>query len=1379
MRRLQRIISPLRVRRWCLLAVLLLPLLVASGHSEAHPLYLPHVEVQRMEVVGQLGGLVTAGIPLERSLLVMAEGSSLVLLDVSGATPVIRDRRDLGHGVILDMTRAGDLFFVLTEEGVVALHTSGEGLPQLTGFAAGGGQALAAVAAPAGGAVLALAACEGGLRLLRADAQGHLTTPLTLPLPGTSCAVALSADGSRAFVAAGERGIHLVEIRDPSAPRLLRTLTTVQPADAVETMGALLAVASGARIVVLDPAHPDEEGLIGTYDPLREGQRAVVQGEFAYVADSRSGLKILWRAAPDRLVQVYGESHHSTRDLWVEGDLAYVVGSDGLRILNVGNRYRPLEIAHLPLPGEPQGLAVTPQRAFVALGDEGIAVVDIENLGQPRLRRRISVVRGARAVIFHQDTLYAAAGENGLAVIDPAAPGTETLLGTFALPGPALDLAQRGDVLYVAAGEAGLVALDISQPEAPSLVGALPAEADHTVIGVTVAGKRAYLAEGDGFSVVDVSSPYTLGRLARIGMPATHIASGDETLYVLHGNQIALYDAGATADPLLLRVYRGMSKANSLAADGDRLLVSAAGEEGPALVVLSLLAPDRPLELDSTPEGGTSYHAWPTNGEVWLARGYAGLRRYTLTEGGALLAQGGYAAIPAAGRLTQGEHQIAIGGRGGWTRLALGEDGLPLPTGQAIEGLAVRDLALAGDRLAVAAGDRGVALYALADTSSATLIALRQTRGPATGVVLEGNFVYVADAGGLSIFDRRYLQPVAQVSTPAPANGIVLHEGRAYLPLSDGRLAIVALDDPTAGLRVRSSISTRRPHVLIPAPDGRSIYGLADDQLIRLMVNSAGTLTVTQRGQLAALAEGGFFNSGLLWAITSGEALRLYDVSSLGLNGKAILRGQIRAAVQDVAIKGTTAYVAYGTGGLGLFDLLSRYMAPPFYGEEVRALYQKGEMLFAVGQALTAWDISMPTSPVLLASLRLPAPGQHIAPASEGKLLISLESGLAIVGWDGDTLGLIGLLTVPGGVDRAVQIGERAYLAAHQGGLLVADVSDVTHPLDLFRYTSAAGQFVRDLLVLDPQTLLVSWEGGIEALDVSNPAPGPRLLDAPTVTQMPLLDMALSADGRRAAVALGTEGILLVDMPPDGESIPHAVGLADTPGEALHAAWGNAGTLLVADGSCGLRVLDVSHPTDPQERGYWRSGYASDVLVGEAGQIYLAEATQLLVLRYNAGAPPVLPPVPQFATPANGQDGVALTVTLSWGPPPDPCNPLRYRIYLGLSNPPPLIGEVSGDPTLEVSDLRPQQTYYWRVEAIDQQGDRIEGPLWHFTTARADFMGTLPPSPPPLVKRLRQSLFVPAVLIAFAVGAAATAGLIWRLRRRSRRHNAAQRQREG
>ena len=82
--------------------------------------------------------------------------------------------------------------------------------------------------------------------------------------------------------------------------------------------------------------------MIGTFAALSNARRIVVQDDYAYVADASDGLKIFWLTAPDRPVQIYGETQRPVTDIQVVGDYLYAVGADGLRILNIGNRYRPL-----------------------------------------------------------------------------------------------------------------------------------------------------------------------------------------------------------------------------------------------------------------------------------------------------------------------------------------------------------------------------------------------------------------------------------------------------------------------------------------------------------------------------------------------------------------------------------------------------------------------------------------------------------------------------------------------------------------------------------------------------------------------------------------------------------------------------------------------------------------------------------------------------------------------------------------------------------------------------------------------------------------------------------------------------------------------------
>jgi hypothetical protein len=89
-----------------------------------------------------------------------------------------------------------------------------------------------------------------------------------------------------------------------------------------------------------------------------------------------------------------------------------------------------------------------------------------------------------------------------------------------------------------------------------------------------------------------------------------------------------------------------------------------------------------------------------------------------------------------------------------------------------------------------------------------------------------------------------------------------------------------------------------------------------------------------------------------------------------------------------------------------------------------------------------------------------------------------------------------------------------------------------------------------------------------------------------------------------------------------------------------------------------------------------------------------------------------------------------------------------------------------GEAALEVGPLDPSRTYYWRVVITDRQGDQIQGPLWTFTTAAADFADALPPAPPLFVERLRQNPVVPLALVAFLI-TVILIGLGYWFRRRS------------
>lgn len=1324
----------------CLL--LLIPIQQALGQS-ADP---SPANSQGMELVEQIGGLVTDTVLLPDGSLLFSEGSSLVQARPTGDTFEVLARIDFEHGTILELVEALPWIYALTPEGLVVLSAE-NGKPTWKNYVPGGGQSI-----DVHDNRIAIAAREVGVRLLQIESSGRVRLLATVGVTGTAYDIAFSPDGRQVYSAGGQQGLTVIDVADDlSQSAVSHTIPDIAPAYTLTLSGSLLAVEGEGRLQVVDFSSGNAV-VVGEYTPLKSGQRIVIEGEYAYIADSGSGLKIMWMTAPDRPVQVFGETDTPAFDVAIVDDLAYVAGVEGLRILDVSSHYRPREIGQIALPGQPQGIALaTEQRIVVALGDQGVAVIDVSNSAAPRLNRRIPLDGPAHDVFFgHRGYVYVAAGEAGLAVIDVTQPGNEVLDGSLALPGEAFDIDQHGQILYVAAGDAGLLAVDTTFPDAPVLAGALAPEVGQAFRTVTIDGKRAYLAGDEAFTIADISYATRIGRLTKVAIPAEQIAISDVYLYALSDNQLAIYDVRATAEPVYLRTYSGLESAASIAAEGNTIFLTNQGD-GAELVVLSLVAPDYPVETDNVGELGYTYHVLAQADQVWLARGYAGLQGYRLTEGGVLWAEGTYHALADVTDLEVNGGRLLASGQQGW---AISEDTMitEVMITSVIRGMPVRDLAANGDLVAIAAGEEGIALFALTSSGEPSLVAQGRTISPVTGIALDQNFVYATDAEGLTIYDQRYLAPLTRITTPAPANGIALRGDLAYLALGDGSLAVLDLKQPDGGIVSRAAINTRYPAKLIPTPDGNTIYALAGDTLLQLSVAPPDQIQVLAEGTLPHVMGDGFFLNEVLVTITPGQAIDFLNVQFLGTYVTSL--GDIPTTGQAVVVKEWAGYVAYGAGGLGLIDVRSPDEGQVFFDQDVRALYLEGNTLFAVGTALTAWDVSQLAAPQLIAELPLTAPGRSLTMGDSGLLLVSLENGLSIVEWDGAALTSRGHLTTRGAVNQAVQVGSRAYLGLHSGSLMAVDLSDPGSPTYLFGFTTESGQYVQDMLPLGDQHLMVSWENGIDLIDVSASTASPRVLTVIPAAADTAVDVTLSEDESMLALALGEAGVLLMGL--DDPANPVEFGLATTPGNGLKAAI-LEDSLFIADGVCGLRVMDLSHPEGPRETGYWHGSYTADLAIGMTAEntqqpvIYLADANRLVMLRYDSSASPILPPLPQIPIPSHNQGDVSLSPTLKWGPTADPCDSFQYDVYLGVADNPPFVGQVMGESALEVGPLEPSRTYYWRVVTTDRQGDQIQGPLWTFTTAAADFADTLPPAPPLFIERLKQNPAVPLALAAFLI----------------------------
>ncbi len=244
-------------------------------------------------------------------------------------------------------------------------------------------------------------------------------------LPSAQPALAITVVGDLAYIPAHARGVHIVDIGDTAAPRLLSTTPTLGAAYdvAVSDDGLLYVAAWSAGLEIFDVRDPAKPVRLGGA-PTRANAHAV-----ALLADRDDGPYVVtgdWAAA----VFDAGDPEH------------------GLLVFDASDPVSPVQVGRLDTPGWAGEIAVRGNRLYVADATGGVRIVDASD---PRALREIgSAPTDVRAYGIdldgeHQRALVAD-NEGGLIVLDIADPSNIRRLGAMT----------TGQAVYGVAWDAGL-----------------------------------------------------------------------------------------------------------------------------------------------------------------------------------------------------------------------------------------------------------------------------------------------------------------------------------------------------------------------------------------------------------------------------------------------------------------------------------------------------------------------------------------------------------------------------------------------------------------------------------------------------------------------------------------------------------------------------------------------------------------------------------------------------------------------------------------------------------------------------------------------------------------------------------------------------------
>lgn len=417
---------------------------------------------------------------------------------------------------------------------------------------------------------------------------------------GTAVDVAVS--GNYAYVAGSSVGVYVINVTIPFNPTPAGFTGTPGSAEAIVVAGDYAYVADKTSgLQVIDISNPATPYIAGSLDTPGYAYGVTVEGDHAYVADYGSGLHVVDISDPT------APSLAGTRDTpglaWdvaVTGDYAYVAdGTDGVQIVDISDPAGPSIIKAYDTPDWAYGVDLDGPHAYVADRNAGLRVVEIAGAFQEvRPGPACLLSDSPQAVVVSGDYAFVALGTEGIAVVDISDPFGPSVVGNCpSWSGLSYqdDPVLRGDVLFMTTN-VHLDVIDVSTPTAPACVGSL-----NTTYGAgqfAVSGNYGYLPHtSHGVLVIDVSvptAPAAVGTCATLGTAQAAAVAGDHVYVADGGSGLSVLDISTPTAPVVVGNYDDTNDCRRVKVSGDLAFADFGGRR---VTLVDISDPLNPAEL--------------------------------------------------------------------------------------------------------------------------------------------------------------------------------------------------------------------------------------------------------------------------------------------------------------------------------------------------------------------------------------------------------------------------------------------------------------------------------------------------------------------------------------------------------------------------------------------------------------------------------------------------------------------------------------------------------------------------------------------------------------------------------------------------------------
>lgn len=489
-------------------------------------------------------------------LYVAAEYAGLRIINVTDVSHPIEVASFSIEGVeFFDVSVSGSFAFIAAgEDGVYVIDVQDPYHPEYLGTAAAEGISNGVASSGPYGYVSCI---DGGLRIVEAP-----FTPDTLPeetgsYGGTTDFYDVAYSGGYAVLSRSS-GLAIVNVANPFAPTLKSNLNLTWGImngavsfNGIAAKGRYVYATSYPGLWVIDIWNPSSPVCTGILDESFHAFDIAVDETLAVLAVNENGILItnLDPQFPTLLDSFDAAEFSTAMTTTIAGNLMFVSDPPYLHSFDISDPTKPVRRRSLYVRKDASAIDMVAVDGYLYVSIlSGLNIYSYTQSGLLTLRSSHAAPSAVRGLDVSGDYAYLAVGFDGLAIVDVSDKTNPRGVGFHLTPNWASDVRVIDSVAYVLEKN-GLRVFHVSNPESPQLLGGVTAQCDANYRRLDILDHRAYVANigcGPGLTVFDVSNPafpiekfgLDSGRAYDVSIRAdnVYLAAGENGLKVAHVN---------------------------------------------------------------------------------------------------------------------------------------------------------------------------------------------------------------------------------------------------------------------------------------------------------------------------------------------------------------------------------------------------------------------------------------------------------------------------------------------------------------------------------------------------------------------------------------------------------------------------------------------------------------------------------------------------------------------------------------------------------------------------------------------------------------------------------------------------------------------------